>query len=79
MSRLDCSFCEATFGSLSVANIAVSSENVAMVDTGKVDRSLVYNKYNNGPRTLKWVTPAFTLENSVYSFSTSTRNCPLCK
>jgi hypothetical protein len=51
-SRLVCSFCEAIAGSLSVASTAVSSAKFALVDSGEVDRSEVYSKYNSGPRTL---------------------------
>jgi hypothetical protein len=46
-------------GSLSVANIAVSLTNVAVVDSVEVIRSAVYNSYNTGPRALPWCTPAF--------------------
>jgi hypothetical protein len=48
-SRLDCNFCEAMPGSLSVANTAVSSANVAVVDSVEVGRSAVYNRYNVAP------------------------------
>jgi hypothetical protein len=34
-NRLVCSFCEAIAGSLSVASTAVSSANVAVVDSGE--------------------------------------------
>jgi hypothetical protein len=44
---------------LPVARTAVSSENVAMVGVGEVGRSAVYLRYNNGPRTLSWGTPAW--------------------
>jgi hypothetical protein len=64
-----CSFFEPVAGSLSVASTAVSA-NVAVDDSGEVDRSAVYSKYNNGPRTLPWGMPAFTRESSVYSVST---------
>jgi hypothetical protein len=50
-SRLICSFCEAMTGSLSVANTAVSSAKVAVVDSGEIVRSAVYSNYNSGPRT----------------------------
>jgi hypothetical protein len=43
-SKLVCSFSEAMAGSLSVTNTAVSSENVAVVDSGEVGRSAVYNR-----------------------------------
>jgi hypothetical protein len=42
-----------------VARTAVSSANVAMVVVGEVGRSAVYMRYNNGPRTLPWGTPAW--------------------
>jgi hypothetical protein len=66
-------------GSLSVDTTAVSSAKVAVVDTSEVGRSAVYNRYNNGPRTLPWGTPALTDDSSVYSVSTFTRKCLLCK
>jgi hypothetical protein len=50
-SRSVCSFYEAMAGSLSVDSTAVSLAKVAVVDSGEVDRSAVYNRYNNGPRT----------------------------
>jgi hypothetical protein len=78
-SRSVCSFCEAMAGSLSTATTAESSAKVAVVDSGKVDRSAMYNRYNNGPRTLPWGTPALTDDSSVYSVSTFTRKCLLCK
>jgi hypothetical protein len=37
-------------GSLSVANTAVLSTNVDVVDSGEVGRFVVYKRYNNGPR-----------------------------
>jgi hypothetical protein len=66
-------------GSLSMATTAVSSAKVAVVDSGEVGRSAVYSRYNNGPRTLPWGTPALTDDSSVYSVSTFTRKCLLCK
>jgi hypothetical protein len=78
-SRLFCSYCEAMSGSLSVANTAVSSANVAVVDSVEVGRSAVYSRYNSGPRTLTWSTPAMTGESSVYSDSTLTSKCLPCK
>jgi hypothetical protein len=66
-------------GSLSVATTTVSSARVAVVDSGEVGRSAVYSRYNNGPRTLPCGTPASTVESSVYSVSTFTKNCLLCK
>jgi hypothetical protein len=35
-----------------VDTTAVSSAKLAVVDSGKVGRSAVYSRYNNGPRTL---------------------------
>jgi hypothetical protein len=49
-SRSVCSFCDAMAGSLSMATTAVSSANVAVVDSGEVGRSVVYSRYNNGLR-----------------------------
>jgi hypothetical protein len=74
--RSVCSLCEAMTGSLFVATTAVSSAKA--VDSGEVVRSAVYSRYNNGPRTLPWGTPALT-DSSVYSVSTLTRKCLLCK
>jgi hypothetical protein len=51
---------------------------VAMIDSGEV-RSAVYSRYNNGPRTLPWVTPTLTRENCLFSVSALTRKCLLCK
>jgi hypothetical protein len=45
-----------------VANSAVSSANVAVVDSVEVGRSAVYSRYNSGPRTLPWGTPALAEE-----------------
>jgi hypothetical protein len=50
-SRLVCSFCEAMAGSLSVASTALLSTKV-VVDSSEAGRFAVYNRYNNGPRTL---------------------------
>jgi hypothetical protein len=72
-SRLVCSLCEAIAGSLSVASTAVPSAKVAVVEFGEVGR------YNNGPRTLPWSTPALTGESSVYPVSTVAKKCLLCK
>jgi hypothetical protein len=77
-SRSVCSFCEAMAGSLSVAITAVSSAKVGVVDSGEDGRSAVYSRYSNDPRTLSWGTPALT-DGSVYSVSTFTRKCLLCK
>jgi hypothetical protein len=65
-SRLVCSFCEAMSGSLSVANIAVLSANIAVVDSLQVGRSSVYSRYNSGPRSLLWDTLTLNGERSVY-------------
>jgi hypothetical protein len=62
-----------------VASTAVSSAKVAVVDYGEVGRSVVYSRYNNGPRTLPWGTPALTGESSGYSVSTFMRKSLLCK
>jgi hypothetical protein len=63
---LVCSLCDAVAGSLSVATTAVTSAKVAMVDSGEVGRSAVYNRYYNGPRTLPWGTPILTEDSSMY-------------
>jgi hypothetical protein len=55
---------------VSVATTAASSAKVAVVDSGEVGRSAVYDRYNNGPRTLPWRTPALTEDSSVYLVST---------
>jgi hypothetical protein len=47
-----CCFCEAMAGSLSVANTAVSSANVAVIDSVEFGRSEVCNRCNSGPTTL---------------------------
>jgi hypothetical protein len=39
-------------GLLSVASTAVSSANVAFVDSGEIDRFAFYNKHNNDTSTL---------------------------
>jgi hypothetical protein len=62
-------------GSLFMATTAVSSANVAVADSGEVGRSAVYSRYNSGPRSLTWGTPALTDDSYVYSVSTFTRNC----
>jgi hypothetical protein len=46
----------------SVANTAVSSANVAVVESFEAGRSEVYSRYNSGPKTLPWGTPALTEE-----------------
>jgi hypothetical protein len=71
--RSVCSFCEAIPGPLSVANTAVSSANCAVVDSIEVARSVVYSRYNSGPKTLPWGTLALTEENFMYSDSNFTR------
>jgi hypothetical protein len=59
---------------------AVSLAMFAVVDSGEVGRSAVYSRYNNGPRTLPYgTTPALTDDSSMYSVSTFTRKCLLCK
>jgi hypothetical protein len=62
-----------------MASTAVSLAKVAVVDSAEVGRSAVYIRYNNGPRTLPWGTPALTEDSSVCLVSTFTRNCLLCK
>jgi hypothetical protein len=62
-----------------MATTEVSSAKVSVVDSGEVGRSAVYSMYNNSSRTLPWDTPALTDNSSVYSVSTFTRNCLLCK
>jgi hypothetical protein len=64
-SRLVCSMCEAMTGSLSVVITAVSSAKVAMIDSGEIGRSAVYDSYNNGLRALPLGTPTLTEESSV--------------
>jgi hypothetical protein len=49
-----------------MAPTAVSLTEVVVVDFGEVGKSAVYSRYNNGPRTLPWGTPALTEESSVY-------------
>jgi hypothetical protein len=61
-SRLVCSICEAIPGSLSVATTAVSSLDVAAVDSVEVGRSAAYSRCNSGPKTLPWGTRAYTGE-----------------
>jgi hypothetical protein len=39
-----------------MATTSVSSVKDAVVDSGEVGRSAVYNRYNNGPRTRAWGT-----------------------
>jgi hypothetical protein len=56
-ARYVCNSCEAMAGSLSVASTAVSSAKVAVIDSGKVGRSAVYSRYNNGPRHCLGVRP----------------------
>jgi hypothetical protein len=50
-----------------MASTAVSSANVAAIDSGEVGRSAGYSRYNNGPRTLPWGTLTLTEVSSVYS------------
>jgi hypothetical protein len=61
------------FLSLPVANTAVSSANVAVVDSVEFGRYAVYNGYKIGSRTLPWGTPALSEEGSVYSESAMQR------
>jgi hypothetical protein len=68
-SSFVCSLCEAMAASLSMASTAVSSAKIAVIDSSKVDRSAVYNRYNNGRRTLPWGMPALTEHTCVLSFN----------
>jgi hypothetical protein len=43
-----------------MAMTAVSSANVAVMESEEVGRSAVYKRYSNGPRTLPLGTPALT-------------------
>jgi hypothetical protein len=43
-----------------MAMTAVSSANVAVMESGEVGMSAVYRRYNKGSRTLPWGTPALT-------------------
>jgi hypothetical protein len=61
-----------------MATTVVSLAKVAVVDPGEIGRSVVYSRYNNGPRTLPWGTPALIDDSSVYLVSTFTRKCLLC-
>jgi hypothetical protein len=56
---------------------AVSSAKVAVIDSGKVGRSAVYSRYNNGPRTLRCGTSGLTV--LCKRVSTFTRKRLLCK
>jgi hypothetical protein len=78
-SKSVCSFCEAMAGLMSTATTAVSSAEVNVVVCGEVGRPAVYSRYNNGHRTLPWDTPSLTDDSSVYSVSSFTRKCLLCK
>jgi hypothetical protein len=55
--------------SLSIAETAVSSAKCFVVDSGKVCRSSVYSRYNNGPRTLPPDKSVLIMESSVHSVS----------
>jgi hypothetical protein len=48
-----------------VAGTAVSSPNVAVVDSSEVGRCAVYSRHNNGPLTLPWFTLALTEESQM--------------
>jgi hypothetical protein len=63
--------------SLPMVSTEVSLAKVAVVDSGEVGISAVYIRYNDGPRTLLWGTPALTEESSVYWFLSITRKCLL--
>jgi hypothetical protein len=66
-----CSVCEAMAKPLSVASTAVSSTNFAVVDSGEGGKSAVYNKYNNGFRTL----PCGLTEYVLYKRISISRRC----
>jgi hypothetical protein len=78
-SRLVCIFSEATPGQLSVANTAVSSAHVAVVDFVEISRSAVYSRCKSSHRTLSCSTPVSTGKSYVYSDSTFIRKCLLCR
>jgi hypothetical protein len=44
-------------GSLSVVTTAVKSAKAAVVDLDEIGRSVVYSRYNSGPKTLPCGTP----------------------
>jgi hypothetical protein len=56
-------------GSLSVANTAVSSANIAVVETVEFGRSAVYSRYNSGLKTPAWGATAFTVKSSLETCS----------
>jgi hypothetical protein len=66
-------------GSLTVASTTALLAKVAVVESAKVGRSAMYRRYNDDPRTLSLHMPAYTGKSFVYSFSTFTRKCLLCK
>jgi hypothetical protein len=66
-------------GSLSLITTTVSPAMVAVVDFGEVGSSAMYSRYNNDATTLPWGTLALNVGRSVYSVSTCTRKCLLCK
>jgi hypothetical protein len=66
-------------GSSSVAVTVALSAKVAVVDSCEVRRSPVYMRYISGSRALPWSTPTFRGESSVYSYSTLTLKCLLCR
>jgi hypothetical protein len=63
-------------GSLSVATTAVSSANVAVVDSGEVGRSAVYSRYNIGRRTLPLGIPALQAQKQFYISILSSERAP---
>jgi hypothetical protein len=73
--KLVCSLREATTVLLSEAeaSTAVTSAKFAVVVSGVIGRSAMYTRYNKGPRTLPWGTPALIGKSSVYSVSVLTR------
>jgi hypothetical protein len=52
-----------------MASIAVASAMVVVVDSDEVRRSVVYTRYNNGPRTLPRGMPTLSEDSSVLSFN----------
>jgi hypothetical protein len=52
-----------------VATAAVSSTNIAAVDSIDVSRFVVYRRYKSGHRTLPFGTPRVTGEISVHSIA----------
>jgi hypothetical protein len=64
-SYLICSFCDTISGSLAVVETAVTSENVAVVDSGKVVRSAICSRHSYGITSMPWNPPKLFVENSL--------------